>query len=199
MDASAWIAVIAAIVALATLYFIRTQATAAERQAGQVERQTELQQKLREDASQPYVWADIAGDEHQGFLLRLTVYNEGPTVARNVVVTFDPPLDTARPEIKLDPDVLLVLTRGIKSLAPRRQLTWLFASGPDFLGSDMAPQVMSIEVACDGPYGACAPSVYEFNASDMAMTADSPTGSLHQVKRAIQDLTKTLKAAQRQR
>lgn len=54
--------------------------------------QTQLQLELARERLQPYVWADIQPDMQQGTLVYVMVGNSGPTVARNVKVTFDPPL-----------------------------------------------------------------------------------------------------------
>jgi hypothetical protein len=71
--------------ALIALYFTRQQARAARQQ-------TRLQQQMREDQAQPYVWADIRPNDQSMHLIKLMIHDEGPTTATNVTVTFDPPL-----------------------------------------------------------------------------------------------------------
>ncbi len=92
MDASAWVAVVAAVIALASVVVAVLQARSSAQQARAAQRQTELQQKALEEAAQPYVWADFRMDAEHGYVPMLVIANEGPTVATDVEVTFDPPL-----------------------------------------------------------------------------------------------------------
>lgn len=191
MDVSAWVAIIAAATALGSLYFTFRQAQAAERQANVAADQTRLQRKIHQDSAQPYVWADIGLDEQQGTLLRVEVVNEGPTVATNVRVGFDPPMQsTYNPEnfqaIQAD------LGRGIKSLAPGRRLRWTYDIGPQFYESGL-PTATTVTVECDGPFGPCPVLSYPLDLEDIKQSADSPAGSLHLVARSIRDLTSVLK------
>lgn len=55
-------------------------------------RQNELQEQMWRDQAQPYVVADVRPDPGQGHLLQVVLENRGNTIARNVHVTFDPPL-----------------------------------------------------------------------------------------------------------
>lgn len=92
MNASAWVAVAAAAIALIAAAVTYVQARHVKRQADAAEKQTTLQEAIFQDGRQPYVWADFRLDETQGSLMQLMVRNEGPTVARDVRILFDPPL-----------------------------------------------------------------------------------------------------------
>ncbi|NHB83640.1 hypothetical protein G7085_00115 [Tessaracoccus sp. HDW20] len=69
----------------------RAQTEIQREQVNAAREQTILQRELAEAASQPYAWADIQPDTQQGSMLQVVVGNSGPTMARNVRVTFDPP------------------------------------------------------------------------------------------------------------
>jgi hypothetical protein len=70
----------------------QVQSDSAKRQADAAIRQTELQEQIHRDSSQPHLSADFTLDAAQGSLLRLVVRNEGPTVAEDVRIVFDPPI-----------------------------------------------------------------------------------------------------------
>ena len=90
VNVGTWIAIFAALIALAALYFNWQSTQAALRAAHAAEEQTKIQ--LRIDAAQPYVWVDIRSDDAQGTRLNLVMGNSGPTVAEKVRVKVSPPL-----------------------------------------------------------------------------------------------------------
>src|SRR5664280_2941490 len=123
VDAAVWISVVAASVTVASLPFTVRAANSARLSVREARRQTELQERVHRDSAQPYVWADLQGDDAQGHLLRLIVTNEGPSIATAVHVTFEPPLQTAGDSTQLD-QVQERLRIGLSSLAPGRRLQW---------------------------------------------------------------------------
>ncbi|WP_277068518.1 hypothetical protein [Saccharomonospora viridis] len=66
MDASAWVALGAALIALGGAWFTAKSSLAAEKQAEEVRRQTELQREVFKESQQPYVWVDIMGMKLKG-------------------------------------------------------------------------------------------------------------------------------------
>lgn len=121
-------AVVAAVAALASLPFTARAAKAAKIQAETARQQAQLQMDLLRQASQPTVWADIRPDNRQGGLVVLMLKNEGPTVAKNITVTIDPPLpNTFGPISASIRDTEAVLASGLSSVAPGRSLEWSFA------------------------------------------------------------------------
>jgi hypothetical protein len=193
MDASAWIAIAGAavtiIVAAITLPFTARGANSAQRQAEYSGQQTDLQRRLRRDAAQPYVWADLQGDDAQGFLINLVVCNEGPTVATDVRVTFDPPLESTLDNNSFD-QAQEKLKGGLSSLAPGRRMQWIIGTGPDILNRDESKYTVSI--TGNGPFGKLSPLSYVIDLSDLRFTASAPYGSLHRVAERIKDLTKVV-------
>ncbi|MCW3158597.1 hypothetical protein [Micropruina sonneratiae] len=130
----------------------------------------------------------------QGTLLQIVVANSGPTMAQNVQVIIDPPL---QPEAQFPGAVEAAqrrLAEGIRSLAPGRRIEWSAGRGFDVLGDD-SPHVHKITVTADGPHGPITPLVFEVNLSDWREGRDAPDGSLHLVRTSITDLTKELKRA----
>lgn len=153
--------------------------------------QTELQRDLAREALQPYVWADIQPDMQQGTVLQVVVGNTGPTVARNVRVTFDPPLPAGQQQSDKVENVQRVLTDGIRSLAPNRVIRWSLGAGYEVLSSEV-PQVRAVRVEGDGPHGPLPVLEMQIDISEWRQARDAPDGSLHHVRGAINDLAKTV-------
>ena len=63
MNAQTWVAIAAAVIAVIALYFNARYTRAADRAARSAEAQTKIQQQLRIDAAQPYVWVDVRPDQ----------------------------------------------------------------------------------------------------------------------------------------
>ncbi|HEY9290198.1 MAG TPA: hypothetical protein VIP98_02855 [Microlunatus sp.] len=153
--------------------------------------QTELQRELARNASQPYVWADIQPDMQQGTVMHVVVGNSGPTVARNVKVTFEPGLPAGQQQSEKIESVQRTLASGLRSLAPGRVLGWSLGAGFDLLSSDV-PQLRKVRVEGDGPRGSLDVLEFEIDITEWRQARDAPDGSLHHVRGAIKDLTKAV-------
>jgi hypothetical protein len=183
MDASATSAWVAAGIALAALPFNVSASRSARRQ-------TELQSQIHRDSAQPYVWADIRGDEVTGQLVKLIVCNEGPTVATDVKVHFTPPLVS----VGLPNDFEAIqgkLGSGFPSLPPGRRLIWNLAFGMKLFDESVnVPLRYHVAITGRGPFGPLPRLEYTLDLADMRGTAGAPQGSLHDVATAIGKLEK---------
>ena len=150
--------------------------------------QTQLQREIARDAAQPYVWADIQPDMQQGTAMQLVVGNSGPTVAQNVRITVDPQLPSSESHAEKVLRTQEVLSEGLKSLAPGRTL----GNGHELLASE-APQLRTLRVEADGPFGALPAMEIEIDISQIRLSRDAPDGSLHHVRSSIKDLTKAVR------
>lgn len=169
----------------------RAQTEIQREQVNAAREQTRLQRELAEAASQPYVWADIQPDKQQGSMLQVVVGNSGPTMARNVRVTFDPPLPAGPQHVAPIRKVELTLAAGLKSLAPHRVIRWSLGVGHELLASE-APQLCTVLVEGDGPHGPLPVLATEIDISQWREARDAPDGSLHHVRGAIKDLVKAV-------
>lgn len=199
------VAIIALGISILALPFTAWAARAAARQARaareqtQIQRaqvaaareQTELQRELARNASQPYVWADIQPDVQQGTVMHVVVGNSGPTVARNVKVTFEPGLPAGQQQSEKIESVQRTLANGLRSLAPGRELRWSLGAGFDLLSSDV-PQLRNVRVEGEGPHGPLEVIEFEIDITEWRQARDAPDGSLHHVRGAIGDLTKAV-------
>ncbi len=180
MDPSGWIAAISAALALVALYFTRQQASAARQQ-------TALQQQIREDQAQPYVWADIRPDKQSMHLMMLVVRNEGPTVATSVSVTFDPPLPR-----EIGSSEQLAEYR-IVGMPPGRVMSWHLNTAPDWINGSSAKR-FKVTVMADGPFGPVAPTTYELDVDEYRRASATPPGTLNGITNQLKELNKLIKS-----
>jgi hypothetical protein len=183
-------AVIAGVAALIALYFAWRSARASLRSAHAAEEQIEIQRQLRIDAAQPYVWVDIRADHAQG--TRLVIGNSGPTVAEKVRVKVDPALpasDHYREGVKL---AQAILTEGIESLPPGRTLVWGLGHSGDLMYNDKVPQSYKFTVMANGPFGQVPALTYIVDMGNWRETQDQPAGSLFQLTKAVEKLTRDI-------
>lgn len=201
---------IALVVSIASVLFTGWAAFATARQAKsardqtkiqkeQVEaarEQTTLQRLLAREALQPYVWADLQPDMKQGTVLDLVVGNSGPTVATDIRVTFDPALPVSP---NWQGDVVRLqntLANGLHSLAPHREIRWSLGTSPDLMAEDR-PQLVQIRIDANGPHGRLPELVVPVDISQWRQSKDAPDGSLHHVRKSIQDLSGAVEKAAR--
>lgn len=125
--------------------------TAAQSQAASAREQTRIQRQLRIDAAQPYVWVGIRPSDEHGQLLMLYVGNSGPTVATDVRVTFDPPLQFPIKPSRHE-EAAAQLARGIRSLPPGRTMQWHLGVSHDQIPS-AEPDGYHVRITTSGPFG----------------------------------------------
>lgn len=183
--------------AFATARQARSARDQTEIQKEQVEaarEQTALQRALAHEALQPYVWADIQQDIQQGGLLDLVLGNSGPTIATSIEVEIDPPLPSTMNRYENVAKLQETLSEGLHSLAPGRVLRWSLGPGHKLLAEDV-PQLLHIRVVADGPYGPLAALEFPIDISQWRNAKDAPDGSLHFVRKSIQELAKSVDGA----
>lgn len=205
MEAANWLTIIisaaAAVAATIAALYARTealaakkQATAAERQHELAEREHELAELVRCDQVQPYVVADIRPGQ-DGFLMILIVENTGPTVARNVRVSFDPQLrSTTFPEV----GDLRFLREGIKALPPGRRVSWYFDTGPAIFENDV-PRKYQVDVRYDGPLGVSGHLEYEIDFSILENSEARDPGKLKDISDELKKANATLRSIAQQK
>jgi hypothetical protein len=181
---------VAAAVTVVSLPFTVRAANSARLSVREARRQTELQERVHRDSAQPYVWADLQGDDAQGQLLRLIVANEGPSFATAVHVTFEPPLQAAGDSTHLD-QVQERLRGGLSSLAPGRRLQWTVDIAHQIFSQGL-PLVYTVSITGEGPFGPMERLTYVVDLNDLRDSADSPSGSLHRIAERLKELTNVI-------
>ncbi|MFJ8929100.1 hypothetical protein ACIRLA_21230 [Streptomyces sp. NPDC102364] len=137
--------VVSVLTAVGTLVYTHQQMKAAKK-ANALAEQAQREQVL------PYVIADIRERVPGSQLLCFFIENSGPTVARDVQLSVEPPLRSALGEetaAKLNEAV----TRKISVLPPGRSLMYLMDVGNRLFKSDL-PRQYTVVVNASGPFGA---------------------------------------------
>lgn len=190
MTAPAWIAAVAAVISLISVVVAVISARNAARQTALAERASELQRQALEAAAQPYVWVDLRPDESHAQLMRLVAVNQGPTVATDVVITFDPPLPAdphnGQPAGPVGP---------LASMPPGRTISWTVGNGgTSTLFEGAGPTRHQVKVTATGPYG-LVELEYALDVSDYAHAAAIAPGTLFGVTQSLDKLTKAVTKA----
>ncbi|UFU05498.1 hypothetical protein [Ruania halotolerans] len=203
MDGAAWVALVSAVVAVVALLYTARAANSAKRQAKAAEdqtevqrAQTELQRELARQAVQPYVWADVLPDMQQGTMLHIVLANSGTTVATDVRVVFSPPLVEGTEYGARVEAAQRRLANGIRSLSPGRVVRWSIGPGHRLLADD-APQVYRVRIEGHGPHGPLDPVEFNLDVNDWRESRDAPDGSLHHIRKSVDNLTGAVKGLKR--
>jgi len=148
MNAENWIAVAASIAAVVTVIISAVQVRHAKAQSRAALEQAE---RVHREQNEPYVIVDIQPDGPGSGLLVLIVENIGPTLARDVKITVDPPLVSSAGD-KFTERMQRDLARTIPMLPPGRRLKWAFDVSSQRFGSDL-PTAFTFTVESKGPFG----------------------------------------------
>jgi hypothetical protein len=179
-DVPAWVTAVAA---LLTLVIAAFAVLAAFRQAGEARR-------LREQQAAPYVVVDVEGSKASTIFLDLYVKNIGRTVARNVRVSFDPPLQST-----LDGTFVRAtagfLAHPIPAMPPGREYRMMFERGPDLYKSEL-PRAYAATVMFDGVSGPqCL--TYEINLDLFFEYQSINVYGVHDVATNLRDIQREMK------
>lgn len=185
MDTGTWLTALAVIVAGAALFYTARAANAAREQ-------TKVQQQLRMEGAQPYVWADLRPSEEHGQFILLVIGNSGPTLATDVHVTITPNLRTH--DAERSGLIHRALDDGISALAPGRTITWNLGVPWEVIAKGET-NVYRIEVRATGPFGAVPEIAYSVDLETLRYSLAVPPGTLNGVAVAITKASKVLVAA----
>ncbi|GCD33700.1 hypothetical protein OEIGOIKO_01423 [Streptomyces chrestomyceticus JCM 4735] len=136
----------------------REQAVSAREQAEAAKKANELTEKAQQEQVQPYVVADIRERVPGSQLVVFSIENTGPTMARDVKVSVDPPLRSTLGG-ESDQKLNAAVTREIPVLPPKRQLIFMLDVGHRLFASDL-PRRYTVVVQAKGPFGAVEPLTY---------------------------------------
>lgn len=81
---------------------------------------------LREEQAQPFVVVDFESSAAWRNAIELVVENIGKTVATQVKVTFDPPLESTQKYDSYDLAQSVLVTQGIPTMPPGKRMTGMF-------------------------------------------------------------------------
>nr|SBO94256.1 hypothetical protein BN4615_P3772 [Nonomuraea gerenzanensis] len=109
--------------------------------------QFELAEKIRREQQEPHIVVDIHPSPHVSSVLILVIENIGSTVARDVRIAFDKPIERA---VEDNPNQHRlnehrIFTEGIPHMPPRHRIELLFDYGPDRFEADL-PMAYTVTV-----------------------------------------------------
>ena len=172
------VSILSLLVAGFSLIYVRRSASASREQ-------TKQQKQAAKDAAQPMLWVDIRGDDGQGHALVLLLGNSGPSIARNVKVTFDP-----APPSTLDiKPILEILKQGIALLPPGRTMRWALGAAHNTRDWD-AHKAYRIRIEAEGPFGNIEPVEYAITVDQLDGSSAASPGNLHAVAAELHEMTK---------
>lgn len=182
MTIDSTVALLAFVATAVTAVFIRQQVRA-------MKQQTSQQSDIANQASWPYVWADIRASKTNPGAAEFVIGNSGRSVATNVKVRSSSPI----PEFVGDdePSLNERIAHGVSWIAPGRELVWPLGSAPEIFGDEPLAELL-IEITANGPQGPIPPLTYTMRLADIRETSAAASGTLYQVRRSIDRLAKAV-------
>ncbi|WP_392900725.1 hypothetical protein [Streptomyces sp. LN699] len=184
------VAVLAACISLRQAKHASGQVKAAEEQVAVARQQLQHAEVVHREQNEPYVVVDIQPGDTGGVLV-VVVENIGSTIARNVRITVDPPLESGWGE-----DLTQMLTRAFSQtfpmLPPRRRLQFLLDDQNRFQREDL-PTAYTFTVRYEGPYGPVEDMEYvvDFGTYAETLLLNAP---LEGVEKRLGEIRKELKS-----
>ncbi|MFB6578941.1 MULTISPECIES: hypothetical protein [unclassified Streptomyces] len=194
MDVGEWIAACSGAVAVAAAGIstrrarqASSQVVAAQEQVRVARQQLEHAEAVHREQNEPYVVVDIQPDA-SGTLV-IVVENIGSTIARNVRIEVDPPLESGWGE-DLTEMLARAFSRTFPMLPPRRRLEFLLDEQERSQNTDL-PTAHTFTVRCEGPYG---PVEDREHVVDFGTYAETPIARspLRRVEDKLDDIGKEL-------
>jgi hypothetical protein len=105
--------------------------------------------RLREDSTRPFITIDFSVERK---VIHLSVANTGPSMARNVRFTFDPPLRSSLAQEQIS-SLKMLGPEGIPTLPPGKVMTTVFDSFPQREAEGGYDDAYNVKVAYDGERG----------------------------------------------
>lgn len=193
VNAATWISLGSAVVAALAFVAAGFQAKHARRQAEAATEQTKLQRDIYMDSLAPSVWVDIRSEGPGSVIVVLVVGNSGRTVARNVRVTFEPPLRMG--ETLLESSTAQErLRQGVASLPPDRTMVWRLGSAFELFAEDASPIDHRVKISAEGPNRKVVTDDYVIRPFDLVGTKlGREEGTLADVANAIDNLAQRIR------
>jgi hypothetical protein len=146
LETSDWIALSAVLVAVAAAGVSSWQALIARRAGAD---QLELAYRIQREQNEPYVVVDLGPAAPSSRLIVLSIYNSGPTMARDVSVQVTPELVSSHPS--LTDRVQRAVACTIPFLPPGRKLVYPFDTAQRWQSG--LPMQFDVTVNAQGPAG----------------------------------------------
>jgi hypothetical protein len=155
-------------------------------------RQLRQARALREEEAAPFVVVDVVPSGASSIILDLVIENVGKTVARDVRITFEPPIRSATDMAGYELYEWSPLREGIKTLVPGRRLTAMFDHAPDRHASDL-PRRYEVVVDCFDSRGRAQPRMaYTLDLEPLYGALRVEEKGLHHLVKEVEKLRKAV-------
>ncbi len=161
--------------------------------------------------TRPMVAAELRDEPHATTTQLLVIRNYGPTIARNVVVSFDPPLGDPPPEKaheSVAPFLKRRYSRPIHVLVPGTELDNIYFDGEDdgnggLINSEPFPDQVTVTIEFDAPDGERYCDLFELDVDlirqrTYVTSSRHPEERLKQAVKALEQIDKSLVKIARQ-
>lgn len=148
--------------------------------------------KTREEQAQPFVIVDFRPSEAWSGLMDLVIANVGQTLARNVHVVFDPPLQSTLEKQESPLREARILREGIPTLPPKRDHVILFERMPDLYDSAL-PRSYDATVSFEDSRGRSYKLQYVLDLDVYFGTSSVEIYGAHHTAKALREIEKTLR------
>ncbi|MGW4424932.1 hypothetical protein [Streptosporangium sp. NPDC004631] len=170
----------------------KDQAVSARNQAETAARQFALEQRVYRESQEPYVVVDIRPSEFAPEMFLLIIENIGPTIARDIHITADPPFQRTWDKEDVEPFAnALIFTQGIPYMPPGRKLEIMFDVGFHLFASDL-PRRYRVRVDANGPFGPVEPLTYLIDLEYYAGLEYHKIKTIHQGVQELEKLRKQM-------
>lgn len=147
--------------------------------------------RTREAQAQPFVVVDIQSSPVWGNILNLVVENIGTTLATEVKVAFEPPLESSQPDLDIADSALVA--EGIPALPPTRRIEALFDASHNRLKKDL-PMRYEATVSCKDARGRAVETLrYTIDLGYLYGMERIDEYGMHHAADALRDIAKLLK------
>lgn len=154
------------------------------------EEQTILQRAIAVAAEEPVVWADIKRHPEARDNICLFVSNTGRSVARNVRITIDPPLQPGSDDPELTIKSQSAAREGVKSLTPGRTYEWWIGLTREIIDANKNVEHHHVSVSWELGNGGTRGDSFQFSVGDLAATSAVFPGNLAELTAAVRKLQK---------
>lgn len=154
------------------------------------------------ERSRPMMAAELRKPPYTAGIQDLVIRNYGPSIARNVTVTFDPPIPDPIPERaaqSVSPFITRRYAKPIPVVTPGMELTNIWFSGrlegTTWVNFDPTPDTFTVNIAYNGPDGT--PYKDQFPLDTDLIRAHTYASSSDDPVRQIKEITESLSRIER--
>lgn len=151
-------------------------------------RQLKQARALREEEAAPFVVVDVVPSQTSNWILDLVIENVGKTVARDVMIKFDPPVESTIDDGDWKLAEWSPLQDGVRTMVPGRRLRCMFDSAHQRHARDL-PRKYQVTVRSRDSRGREQPDIlYTIDLEPLYSAMSTDSRGMHQLVGEVQKL-----------